>query len=550
MILLTWDPVPDADSYTVIRKDINENISKEFELEFEKNEIDDHYYLKDTVIFDSASDDNIINGHSYAYTVYSKPSNSGSGADGFIGHGKTSSNTVTANVPAQNKVDWIAVNQASIKIERLEDTANLPGSDSYQPKLLVSWDAKPNLEYTVKYYPLAENSTSGTKTVVSPLKSKAYATFNEEDGKNTISISAYFIKGTAYYTKTDVKIKDVVIPGITAPYNFKVEFKENSDRNLQITWDKKPYETGVTYKLEKSEFEVGGDGIWRQGYNHNNITKFIKWETIPVTETAHLFNKGVVFDEHADTSYNKYFVYRLVAIKDGLTSEPVYSTDDPSSSIVEKGIFIKAHYFELEEVDYNHRAITLKIHNNYADVGANSAYGVSSIKLYRRIFNDDGKPQGPYAEVASLTNTATQLVVEDSNKVESGTEYQYRISVKGAGDTTFVDLDQDAVETSASPMRGNLTSFSVGSTTHNSIFLVFNGTYLGGAPVTIEYKKSGDIEYTPVNTTIGARTLTSNVYYYNLARTDITASTTYNIRVRYDESLRGGIVNATTGPNP
>jgi hypothetical protein len=544
MILLTWDPVPDAVKYKVIRKDNNENISKEFKDSFGTN-TNDHYYLTDTVAFSSSDADgdpnqtpadNIINGHSYTYTVYSMPNDNGASgsnsAESFIGHGKASSNAVTANVPAQNKVDWIAVNQASIKIERLTTSTE---------NLLVSWDAKPNLKYTVQYYPLADTTgIKSTITVVSPLKSKAYVTFTEQDlpyVKNTISIKAEFVEGTAYYAKTDVKTKDVVIPetGLAAPKGFELVLRKNSldqesESNIQLTWDRDPYDT-VTYTLDRSEFEVGGDGVWREDYTYENITKFVKWEPVTVKPEDYLLNKGVVYDDHTvATSQNKYFVYRLVAKKDGLTSEPVYTT------ISEKGIFIKGHYYILKQVPHNRYAVTLKLTHDYnnTNVRADKDYGVDKITIYKREYYTSN-PQKPYVEVGSFTNHATttnsnltELWIDTD--VKEDVDYQYRIVVKRADGTPFVANHLDDVEIETGKNReasfGNITP----TKTDTSIRLTFGGSYLGNAAFKVQLSTDGGTNYSPeADYKVRIPAEDPPGWYYTL--TNLIPNTPYTIKV-------------------
>jgi hypothetical protein len=654
IVLLTWDPVPDATGYQIFRKDDTDNISKaidngrydhdndpltpDIRKPFDKQE---QLYFIDKATFDN----NLINGHSYTYTVYSLSGQSGNQRaatlDAYIGNGKTDSNTVTANVPDRSagSFGWIAIDPASIKIEPLVNSVTNSQSD-----FLVSWDAKPNLNYSVSYSYGKGTTIGGTSdfpilpiinyysayTGYSPLNPKAYVKIPIVGGENSISIGAYFVGGTEYYSKVDIKTKTETLAqsGISAPNNFsatrnnttvafkwddveeavsyavykapydkaaeaitgdwtpvattpeKVYYYPNwswiaSERNVaidksyyyaviaiagntksrastaaiveqevisaitptakllegsagqkvQITWERAPFDTGVTYELHRAVFEVDGNdgnGLWQSYYNWNNVTKLESWTAIPVNPSQYLQTKGVVVDTTALA--NTYYIYRLVVKKGALASDPGYAI------MAEEGAFIKANYYALavaEDTDPRnlHGAVALVLRNGYGF----DAYGVGSVELYKRKYNN-GNPQEPYTLVSNslFNNTVTPQYWIDRG-VEIGTQYQYRIVVKYANGTPFVDPDQNYVEITASPKVASVYSVNVSTTTSSTVTLGFLGTNLREAPLTIRYRVAPAANWTPVaNPSISWKEV-SGTYEYTI--TGLTAGTSYEIEV-------------------
>jgi hypothetical protein len=592
IILLTWDPVPDAAGYQIFRKDNTDNISKAISGSFDKQ---GQFYYTDTATFDN----NLINGHSYTYTVYSLSGQSGNRAaftaDAYIGNGKTDSNRVSATVPDRDDqtpgaFDWIAVDPASIKIESIDNSS--------QDEFLVTWDAKPNLTYGVAYSYGKGTTIGGTSNSpilpaidyssayigYSPLNPKAYVKFPIVGGENSISIVAYFVGGSQYYNKVDTATKTETLAksGLATPANFTatrsnttvtftwddvegavsyavykapyneltkaiagnwtpailsaspiksgdawmaseadvlpdasyyytviatgtggeksaaaaveavdkvvlesitpvVDMLAGSPTQVQITWERIPFDTAIDYELSRATFEVKGDGVWRSSSGYSDIVRFGPWAPVQVAPSKYLQTKGVVVD--SGLANNTYYVYKLVVKKGALVSEPGYGI------LAEKGAYIKANYYQLvtdPDLHNPHGFVALRLDNTYSG----SAYGVNRVELYKREFNY-GNPQQPYTLVnpAPFANTVAPQYWIDRN-VTIGRQYQYRIVAKYMSGASFVDLDQSDVEITALPnvVQASLQSISLTGATAR---FNFTGSHLAEAPVTIRYGYDG-----------------------------------------------------------
>jgi hypothetical protein len=659
IILLTWNPVPDAAGYQIFRRDETDNIDKAISGAFEKQ---GQLYYIDTATLDN----NLIDGHSYTYTVCSLSGQSGNRAvldtNAYIGNGKTNSNTVRANVPDRNDTsagafDWIAVDPASIRIEPIVD----PIANS-QDTLLVTWDAKPNLTYRVVYsygkgaaidvtgpdLPKKEITPGATWAEgyagYSPLNPKAFVKLPIVGGENSISVIARFIGDTDYYSVAGIETQteNFAKSGIATPDNFiatrsnttvtfawddveeaasytvykapyseltgtvagdwatvefnappvkngatwiaselnvaiaasyyytviatgadgkksaaanvkpidqiviasiapSVELLEGFANRVQITWERIPFDADVSYELFRSAIEVGGAGVWGESSSFSDIVNFGPWTAIAVDPSRYLQARGVVTEGPPGINSNTYYAYKLVVKKGPLASDPGYAV------LAEKGAFIKANYYQLKEdpdTDNPHGFVALRLDNSYA-FGA--AHGVSKVELYKRVYDPDtpqdpGNPQEPYVLVVPepFTATAAPQYWIDRN-VTVGTQYQYRIAVKYANGTSFVDLDQNAVEIKACPKVAEPALQSITLTGATARFN-FAGSHLAEAPITINYDKgilkttasSGKIAQETELTDADGPPNNSPAYSYSITGLDF--GTTYNYAIYVNSS--------------
>jgi hypothetical protein len=312
VILLTWDPVPDATGYQIFRKDNKDNISTAIEVESGEYKIGTKgtLYYRDVATFDG----NLIDGHSYTYTVYSlsglEPETNTT--SGFIGNGHTSSNSVNAKIPERSVVDWITV--GDISIEPLVDPLY-----KSQSNFLVSWDAKPNLQYEVRY-----SSGKGTAigeingvpilpkinyydgyTGYSPLNPRASVKIPITGGENTVSVVASFIGDRTYYSKIAVATKTETLAkaGLSAPSGL------GAIRN----------ETTVTLRWNKV---AGADSyeVYKAPYNEATLEVTGDWTKVTLNAPpAYVFNSWIASE--LGVSKEAYYYYIVIATKtDGTKS--------------------------------------------------------------------------------------------------------------------------------------------------------------------------------------------------------------------------------------
>jgi hypothetical protein len=658
IVLLTWDPVPDAKGYQIIRKDNTDNITKQFTAgkDYEGNTVYSFGKHGSFWFRDSASIENdLLNGHSYTYTVYSLSGLSGNrniDSESYIGNGFTASNAVTANVPDRRSelpetFAWIKVDQASVVIEKLGNS-----------RLLVTWDAQPNLYYTVNYvygktigdldkhlFP-SINYDYGT-TGYSPLSRQASVKLPLLGGENTVVISAYYAGDSDYYYGKTARVSqtetyagsgvgtpqdfsatrdgatvtfswdkvdgadsyaiykapyneatgaitgdwtEVITPALTAPpqefggsivaseanvsfetayyytviaiagteksraatvvpvdtaeldavgpLGFDLALREpnanNAQKDIQLTWDRIPHDAGVAYDLKRATVEFGGNGVYDEDYNFIPV-KYGTWENVTAnTPASYEQTKGVVVD--TPPAINTYYVYRLIAKKGALSSEPEYKL------LAEQGAYIKANPYTLS-YDYDihnpHGLVALKVESSIA-----YTHGATSIELWKREHNG-GNPQTSYRQVSPspFSPTPTTQYWLDRN-VTIGVEYQYRIVAKytiGTEIFTFVDLDRDAVEIEVSPDTAVINNVSA-TVTGTTAALRFYGSHLAEAPLAV-YFNNESASRTPANAVIEQDPQLSDlagppggadpIYIYRTPFTGLDLGARYDVDIRY-----------------
>jgi fibronectin type 3 domain-containing protein len=263
--IITWKPVSNAYGYRVYRQDrssTKESLGvKPVELEAagfgadsDLNTSLELYYV-DTVSFKNQ----LVNDHDYVYYVEavsgisttpgravgdwdpSQIQEGGSLADAFVNNSDlAASNTIRAIVPERNGTyDWIAVENVKVEMAYTEPKS-----------IVVTWDAKPNLNYAVTYTwgvgaeigidrdSLADtDQTATTEYDYSPFNNVGYTVLPAVGGTNSITVYAAFAGGDAYFNKVAGVSANAVYPeGLAAPTDFKVSRAANSWGELE--WKK------------------------------------------------------------------------------------------------------------------------------------------------------------------------------------------------------------------------------------------------------------------------------------------------------------------------
>jgi hypothetical protein len=518
-ILLTWDPVPDATGYKIFRKDNTENISTAIEVASGEYKIGTQrtLYYRDTATFDG----NLINDHSYTYTVYSlsgmDPTTAA--ATSFIGNGHTSSNAVTAKVPERTVVDWITVGEVSV--EPLVDPLNNSKSE-----FLVSWDAKPNLKYQVRYS-LGNGTAIGQingvpilptmnypygSTGYSPLNPRASVRLPITGGENTISVVASFIGDTTYYSKIAVNTQTETLAksGLSAPQNL------SATRN----------ETTVTLRWNDI---AGADAyeVYKAPYNEATEEVTGDWTKVTLSAAPNKFLNGWIASE-LNVSKESYYYYTVIATKkDGTKSHASNAAplalDNINIGYVnvqtsgDTGLSARLIWPRLPDdanVTYTlFRAwVTFKsVEENYSDSDISAFGPMTSVAVDRSKF------------------TTSQGIVDDTSIPATNTYYVYMLVAKKGNreSTTYALLYEKGAYCKLSRyyLESNASNY------HNAVALTLKNFYdynsgaVHGVKEVDLYKQTGSGVSTRVHT------FTNSVAWESFVDTDVTSGNSYRYTI-------------------
>jgi hypothetical protein len=431
IVLLTWDPVPDAEGYQIFRKDNTDNITKAIAVDSGTYPIGGPFYFIDT----ASITNNLIDGHSYTYIVYSLSGHSANhravAVDAYIGNGASSSNEVTANVPDRKSTDdetfaWITVDQESVDIEQV--------SGNY---LQVSWDAQPNLRYLVRY--IYGKGLAGVETDLFPeidygYGNKGYSPLNPRASVqlpllgsapaagNTVIIYALYIGDYDYYYEkygTASQTESFAKTGVGTPQEFKA-FRDAANTTVYFEWEPVDGATGyVVYKAPYNEATEAITGDW----------------AVVATSTPQEYDGKIVASETAAVGLETAYYYTVIAT--GANNERSLAADVATVDMA----VITATDLELAfREPYDARTIQLTWERIPHDAGVTYELHRATVEFGGTgVFSSSNTTPVKYGEWTNISPTAdkftqTKGVVVDTPAINNvptiNTYYIYRLVVK------------------------------------------------------------------------------------------------------------------------
>jgi hypothetical protein len=497
IILVSWQPVKDVAKYAIYRRHDNTGDIKNMgvvnlvDADEDKDEGDLPRIL-DAVSFDNQ----LINGHSYTYKVIAlsgdpnvaftraadedeaDPTIAPTYANpGLIWNGEGSA-TVTANVPNRATYKMREINEADIKIERLDYYASATDkgiTGSVADRFLVTWPTQPNAKYTV-YYTLGTQSiidNANDDTSKGIIKKKGslvinndtpgfekplgYATFPIIAGKSTVTIITEFLNG-AYYNSVSSVAK--LVDDLAVLHLDTVKLKAilvddgRSTPNRYVTLKYTEVPGAVSYAIYKAVVDNKGVGdviTTKSDWTAVATTElsrtptYAKDTTIPVSE--------VVLRETLDAIDNgDAYVYMIIATGDPavvpVSQSPTYVTklvtpEGSDTKIEEDDI---QYYFENGDKAKPAYEITI------TPTAPDETYALTRSAL---TFQKNGEPKSeniikigdpvsvsvPTSNRASALGWAEPIIVHDTG-LAARTGYRYTLTITKDGLTTVKTVDK------------------------------------------------------------------------------------------------------------
>ncbi len=253
MIIVSWNPVKDAKSYDVYRRDsATGQIVTLAKLDGATTfySSDNPYYVDYVGFYNQ-----LVHGRGYQYTVVAHSGQSTNGlydnqtrVEDLVFNSQTSVNAA-ANIP--NRDTYLLKGPNNIKVERmpLEDT------------LIVTWKAEINMSYDVAYT-YAGDLGSGATGDYSVWRGSAhngidgaigFAIFPLIGGANTVTVYPSFSGGHGYYPEKETFIvtEDFVKMELSAPGSFTSAYVDDVKSYVSLTWYD-VYEA-TSYNIYKAE---------------------------------------------------------------------------------------------------------------------------------------------------------------------------------------------------------------------------------------------------------------------------------------------------------
>ena len=323
IVILTWNPVPNASGYAVIRRDTvgpnnQQNLEYGVSVALTTTPLPpSQFYYIDTVDFTNL----LVHQRSYEYSVVSM---------------STSSSAVTAgegSITVQNGVSKVT---AKPRIPGPSEFApTLAGSDitvtrfdaSGTDMVRVEFPNKPNYEYTVTYsYGTGSivQEIGHVKTTETPTNTwytpKNSVTFFTLGGDNTITVKAKF--PNFYYTATTeaTATTNFALANVTIPTNALIN---RGTGYVQVRWDDVPNAT--SYKVYRAETNASS-------FSASSVITG-NWTAVSGTpEFNHNLSKWTLTDNLPTDA--GYYIYAIVAEAGSAKSAPVHVLAQPSNNLI------------------------------------------------------------------------------------------------------------------------------------------------------------------------------------------------------------------------